>query len=879
MESISCVICRRRKIKCDRRPITCANCSKFGVPCTYDRSSSSATSASGPGLGTHRPGGTLSSTSTTTQAGLLRRRILRSCMACKRAKAKCSGGESCTRCTRRSLACVYEGGRRDTTPSTAPAAALAPGATSMGPPTTIIDNEHITDEPSGTFPSPVSAEHDDSAPLSPPQPLAPPPAIPEWLTAPGLPPMDRLRGLLDSYFVRIHPLRCMGFLHMPTFYERLNDPASLYADEYGLVHAICALVAPFAYADAVALSSSTSSSTPAATPRFYEAGSGWASSAMQRIFHHLGTPDVESLMTEMLVHEYYLRNGEYAKAFMLSGVVARHVQVLQLNLEHDCDLPSQQRRGGASSSSGTISWSTKECRRRLVWCCFLQDAFMECGIDQLRFVNPADIQVQLPCTEELFVRSKPCVTEMLTPGRLLPFVDSATTNSGAVNLDLRAYYIRAMAIRAKVLKYVKHLHGDVPWSTDPRESRFACLDHELRALESSLPDELRMSPENTCVFRWSGWSGAGGSSGRLGLFYGLHILLAQTFNDLYRVGVANLVFPHHATLWIRTNAPLAFLVRCHRMCSSKAIVIASLLEELWQMDRLSLVDTPYPMHAQVCSSVLVMTLSSWQTLLRNNGGANSESLDSLDRSDSPAGFGGLDGLDSLTVRIFLPQHRRLLESNVAILDFIRAYVKADLYYESARQALRRFEQLEALGSVVEDGPSTAGGAAAESPQFSLEYILNPLGVYPMARQQARNRHEPEAISSPPTTTEKTQATRSVQRATQRTQNTRAVQKTHSVQVANTPVWNNTVATGDMVQQAYPQRPPAYDTSTTLLPMNQQIPMQSQAQQLPPQQMAGDLDMPDAGELSLFQMWDWESEVPSMDNMGYPTFLDFQVPSQ
>ncbi|ERS97684.1 hypothetical protein HMPREF1624_05855 [Sporothrix schenckii ATCC 58251] len=924
MESVSCIICRRRKIKCDRRPITCANCAKFGAPCSYREApsaSSTATSASEPGLGAHHNhrGGALSSTATTTQAGLQRRRILRSCTACKRAKAKCSGGISCARCIRRGVACVYEGSRGDasvssttTTTTTTLADQVLPLAPAPAPAVapeimyrSAANDSGIAGDPSDTFPSPDSAGLVTPLPVTvssstlPSQPSHHPAgvsAIPDWLLAPGLPPMDRLRGLLATYFARIYPLRCLGFLHMPTFFERLRDPQSVYADEYGLINAMCALAAPFHCVDRAGVATGTSPTSTTAPTRFYDAGSGWAATAMQRIFHHLGTPDVESLMTEMLVHEYYLRNGEYAKAFMLSGIVARHVQVLQLNLEHDHDLPSQQRaRGAGGGGAETISWSNKECRRRLVWCCFLQDAFMECGIDQLRFVNPADIQVQLPCTEELFVRNKPCVTEMLTPGQLLPFVDPTTAGTAAHNLDLRAYYIRAMAVRAKILKYVKNLRGDVPWSPDPRVSRFASLDRELRALEASVPDELRMTPENTSVFRWSGgWSGASGSGG-LGLYFGLHILLAQTFNDLYRVGVANLVFPHHATQWIRAHAPLDFLLRCHRMCSSKAVVIATLLEELWQTNRLSLVDTPYAMHAQVCSSVLVMTISSWQALLsssrgRRGGvddrGSAADGCDGVDVPDGADSLGNGNGEsngsnDPLVVPAFLPEHRHLLQSNVTVLDFLRRYIKADLYYESAKQALRRFEELEARGSrstsSAEDTAGTAASSAAtESSQFSLEYILNPLGVYPMARKQARNRHEPEANVA--ASVSKADTSTSAQHARDET-STQMAQNTHQQHTQNSPnVPGSDNAPGSMMPYAYPPRQPTYaDIPPTMLPPGQHVVQHEQVQpalpQLPEQAIAGGLDTADATQFSLFQMWDWESEVPGMDNMGYPTFLD------
>ncbi|EPE07979.1 fungal transcriptional regulatory protein [Ophiostoma piceae UAMH 11346] len=1172
MESVSCIICRRRKIKCDRRPVTCANCAKFGTPCSYV--DTNATSASGSGVGRRAhvssspASSAVSATATTTQAGLQRRRILRSCTACKRAKAKCSGGASCTRCIRRSVECVYDGGRRDAgtveaeiaateaeyaepvmarptdgpaypvrthpgfpsydpqpitqpgpqpvpqhgpphapphapplaTPHGSPHGAyperfgpgpgagpgngslpvshLQPGGyTEFGaglrtgpataPPGRLPNNlaspisvkreqasmpAYTANTPIPSFPLHSHPSHPPTAHHTPPPQIASPPAasnsvppsaltpvavpaptpVPRWLVASSLPSMDRLRSLIDSYFARIHPLRCLGFLHMPTFHERLRDQQTLYYDSYGLVHAICALAAPFVHAAETA-----NSVIPSGTAEyhFFEAGQGWAATAMMRIFHHIGTPDVESLMTEMLLHEYYLRCGEYAKAFMLSGLVARHIQLLQLNLEYDCNPPrrsSESREDNSTpETTGGLPWAIKESRRRLVWCCYLQDAFMECGIDQLRFVNPADIQAQLPCTEELFVRGKPCITEMLQPGKLLPFVAADLQSNGgnpgnggggaipagvgAANLDLRAFYIRAMAIRAKVLKYVKHLKGDIPWSKDPLKSRFLCLDKELRALEESVPDDLRMNAENTAVFRWSGWSGTGGS-GRLGLYFGVHILLAQTFNDLYRVGVANLVFPHHATQWIRTNAPLDFLVECHRMCSTKAATIASLLEEVWQTDRLSLVDTPYAMHAQVCSSVMVMTMISWQSLCqrqkeqlkqRRDGG---EKAKAADQSNANL-IGPLVNPQMVPV---LPIHRRLLESNLTILDFLRCYIKADLYYESAKQALKRFEQLEeaARNSAAAAAAAAAGEPApapSDAPQFSLEYILNPLGVYPMARQQARNRHEPQTnppppsepsaanpgitlqqaappseqssapasrpaspLTSAPSVSTAAPATVPVPMLSVQSVNMQGVQSAQSI--TSTPVQSmpavdstqsrngehgthNMAGTpasigmqpGMVPPPYYQQRTvPMYDTNMSgitdtapgadvtapSMPVsnmgdmnnltaigdmggmdsNMGSNMGSNMASNMNESMAGmnnmagvgnmdnmnsmnsmgnmgnmsnmgnmnaglnmGIDTTDGGEQAMFSMWNWESEVPSMDNMGYPTFLEaFQV---
>lgn len=178
---------------------------------------------------------------------------------------------------------------------------------------------------------------------------------------------------------------------------------------------------------------------------------------------------------------------------------------------------------------------------------------------------------------------------------------------------------------------------------------------------------------------------------------------------------------------------------------------------------------------------------------------------------------------------------------LAILDFLRSYIKADLYYESARQGLRRFEQLEAIGnSITEDGSISTGAraGAADSPQFSLEYILNPLGVYPMVWQQARNRHEPQASTPPNVLTRAAAAS------------TRSTRSTRPMQAADMPITNSPAA-GGILQHAYP-RLPVYDTPTALLPTSNFMPWHDLIPQ-PSLRMAGSsLDAAEAGELSLFQ---------------------------
>lgn len=547
----------------------------------------------------------------------------------------------------------------------------------------------------------------------------------------------------------------MGFLHIPSFMERFDNPDLLYTKDSGLIYIMCALAAPFYYAKTIDVMEDGLNSSV----RFLNAGKGWADSAMRHVFSNFGNPEIECLMTEVLLQEYYLRIGDYAKGFLISGVISRHIQMLQLNLEYDFDILCQQSK---------LSVVAKESRRRLIWSCYLLDAFIECGIDQLRFVSSEDIQVQLPCLEDLFIRRIPCITEMLSRSKLLPFVDQPLGILTTDNLDMRAFYIRAMAIRAKILKYVKQLEGEVPWEVSDN-SQFYKLDKELKDLEDSIPDTFKMSSENTYIFK---------ASGRLNLYFGLHILISQTFNDLYRVGVSNLVFPDSATKWIRDNAPEEFITRCHRMCANKAIRIASLLKDLWNCDKPSLVDVPYVVHIQVCSSVLVTTLASWT------------------------------GPEPLTPGTSHQDYREMLQNNAAILKYLQRYIRADLYYESVNNALKRFN--ESFSPETSDGRNISElnprkhDKSSNPPQFSLEYILNPLGVYPIARKQAHDRHEPEVSGTQGFST-----------------------------IGLTNIGN-----------------PAL-TSTSILNLDSMM---------SPVDMASN------------QIWDWESEMPIMDSMGYPTFL-------
>jgi hypothetical protein len=121
-------------------------------------------------------------------------------------------------------------------------------------------------------------------------------------------------------------------------------------------------------------------------------------------------------MAAILLHDYELRMSNFGNAFMLSAITARMAQALQINLEHSTDILCQD--SGSSPDA-----STKESRRRLMWCCYISDSLVGSGVDQLTLIKETDIKIQLPSNERNFLLQRACVTEVLEPGQFLKFLE------------------------------------------------------------------------------------------------------------------------------------------------------------------------------------------------------------------------------------------------------------------------------------------------------------------------------------------------------------------------------------------------------------------------------------------------------------------------
>ncbi|KAK9422394.1 putative Sulfatase N-terminal domain-containing protein [Seiridium unicorne] len=108
-----------------------------------------------------------------------------------------------------------------------------------------------------------------------------------WLMSPELPDKHKIVILVEEFFARMHHLRCFGFIHKPSYLQQLDEQPRKIQQGNTLLHAICALGA-----------------------KFYALKSA----------EHIKLPEDFALRAIILLHEHDLRVGDYASAFMLTGL-------------------------------------------------------------------------------------------------------------------------------------------------------------------------------------------------------------------------------------------------------------------------------------------------------------------------------------------------------------------------------------------------------------------------------------------------------------------------------------------------------------------------------------------------------------------------------
>ncbi|PHH88472.1 hypothetical protein CDD83_7498 [Cordyceps sp. RAO-2017] len=536
---MGCRVCRARKVKCDGRPNGCRNCERLQLDCVGDGVPTSLEAADDD-----------EAAAASAPVSLRKIRTYRSCQSCRLSKTKCSGNRPrCTRCAAKGIDCLYDGGSAPRwTSSLLKRLSSDPGDAPLSPPLAASDSKPVAvppPRPSSPPPSPLDTKAerrrgleplepeperdskrrrgklddsvDDGAAAQPTSPVAISHPL-SWLLSPELPPSRQLRRVVEQYFANVHPLRCFAFVHKPSFMRQL-DKGLVSDDESALLHIICAHGARF-----LVLSSCLQGDLTPPPAVLRTAGNQWAKRAEYLLLANFGRISVQRLMTAILLHDFDFRLGEYGQALMISGLAVRMAHALRINMEYSADVLC------AEPDAAAPSVASRESRRRLMWACYVLDAWAGSGVDQLTLLRENDIKIQLPCNERNFGLRIPSVTETLAVGHVLQFLPPATVpRRPAANMGIMAYYIRAVALWKRIVRYVNHLHPNTPpWQPD---SPFAALDADLHLWRRELPDFVEYSTE-TIYARLD--------SNQFGALVLLHCTYHHNYLELYKITMPDL---------------------------------------------------------------------------------------------------------------------------------------------------------------------------------------------------------------------------------------------------------------------------------------------------------------------------------------------------
>ncbi|KAA8916317.1 hypothetical protein TRICI_001526 [Trichomonascus ciferrii] len=348
-------------------------------------------------------------------------------------------------------------------------------------------------------------------------------------------------SLAKRFFAGISRTKLLGFLHEPSFMKRLNEHYDEFESLDGklLLLGICAVSTKENYC---------------LNPQLWERGIKWAQHALCLLMTSLDKVTTERLMTIALLYEHELRVGNYGACFLLSSLSTRYTQALQLNFEQNVERDQ------------TFTAVDRENRRRLMWCCYINESIMASGVEQIQMITARSIHIQLPMSDDYFMLKKDCVTEKLVSEGSLG--SSNHLNGPREYIDHRALLVKIVYLREKVLSYVKRFDKDAEiWNSS---SEFSMILHELSDWEKSLPEAFLLN--ETVIYIQRG-------KGLLHALLHIHLLYHLCYCDLYRIILPGLSYAmKQQTESIQRSAPTTFLEECQDSCFAHACELSSILK-------------------------------------------------------------------------------------------------------------------------------------------------------------------------------------------------------------------------------------------------------------------------------------------------------------
>ncbi|KAF3929253.1 hypothetical protein AA313_de0205579 [Arthrobotrys entomopaga] len=487
---------------------------------------------------------------TKTKAGKDRKRLPLACIACRRKKIRCSGEKpACKHCVRARTPCVYKQTARKFVPRTDymatldkrmkrmeerllkyvskdHAAALGPIARSVVKPNPSVlqsaseaqrnsrkrSADRAFSDEARKKPALVPKVVESTQPLSVKRSQG---DVSDEMLEEGkdkLPSRELQEHLVEVYFECVYGQTYL-LLHKPSFMRRFKNGTVPPV----LILALCAVSARF-------------SNHPTIRKDMpFLAGEDWGIEAGRIIRENFDRANLTNLTVLLLLglHELGTCNG--GKSWAYGGMAMRMAYALQLHKEIDDD-PLGIPTAHSAPPRNLISFTDREIRRRLMWACFFMDRFNSSGTSRPQFLDEADIHIQLPIKERMFITERPGLTEDVNGS--ISQIDTggrSELKNAQANMGIAAFNVRVVTLWGRVMKYMNHggKEKDVAQIWQP-ESNFAKLNEQAIRLRDTLPENLTYNERNL---------NSHAAEKLEGQFVFLHIAIHQIFLILHRFSV------------------------------------------------------------------------------------------------------------------------------------------------------------------------------------------------------------------------------------------------------------------------------------------------------------------------------------------------------
>ena len=455
------------------------------------------------------------------QSGVEKRRV-GSCEECRASKHRCSRTKpSCRRCVNKGLKCNYpdKADRHD------------------GQRGSVVSSEHEA--------SPSSQQYTNSQPHLLQQ--------PSFDTTPGfgvdysrlysdtLPDDASVRRrLVESFFDRSHPLRCLSFLHRSTFMQSLDRDSVV--QDYGqpLLYAMCALGARHIYFD--------NASTEG--PDHGVPGQRWAERARQEVLADIHSPSVNDLMAMTLLCDYGVRADQNSMVFVLVSFLYRVIRL------HGLDNPEP-----LEDPHDYAALMQRDTENRLVWACYFIDFFTATGVVKNSCWNNFTPNIPLPVVDRTFAHETSSIRHFLL----------TTESNGIVpalpDLDLPALSVLVIRLRMTGLRLIRTRPQELITPIWDPSSEFLQTIQTLDSIYHNLPERYHLTESNIPILQ---------EQQILGGVFLLHYLLHAIVSDLTRPSLPGFNFPLAGAFEAATPD---FRTYCQNRCRHHAVQTTGLIRQ------------------------------------------------------------------------------------------------------------------------------------------------------------------------------------------------------------------------------------------------------------------------------------------------------------